>query len=43
MSQEHSGDLAIESQPGSGTTIHMTLPLKGKSGQPAGIAHKQPA
>lgn len=33
--QEHGGDLAIESRPGAGTTVHVILPIDGPSGEPA--------
>ncbi len=29
--QEHGGDLAIESEPGSGTTVHVVLPVDGQA------------
>ncbi|MBS1251355.1 MAG: Sporulation kinase E [Anaerolineales bacterium] len=39
--QEHGGDLAIESRPGAGTTVHVILPVDGPSGQQAAPTREQ--
>ncbi|MFQ5854959.1 MAG: sensor histidine kinase [Anaerolineae bacterium] len=41
--QEHGGDLAIESCPGTGTTVRLVLPIRGPSDQQAARDHEHSA